>query len=155
VKTFRTGQYSAEADCSAASALDAGDADFSSGAGENLFSKSSTASDRGKCYPSNQRMVYLKSFLAGVLALVSALLLSIAGLLGWALWMSHTSSNEGSVGAVGYDISSPWVGIPRLTFTAFDFLGRHLLGVSKSEAVAEKSLTSKTGEKQHQSQIFE
>jgi uncharacterized membrane protein len=91
-------------------------------AGENLISKSSMASDRGKCYPSNQRMVYLKSFLAGILALVSALLLCIAGLIGWALWMSHTSSNEGSVGAVGYDITSPWIGIPLLTVTALIFL---------------------------------
>ena len=67
-------------------------------------------SDRGKCYPSNQRMVYLKSFIAGVLTLVSALLLCIAGLIGRALWLSHTSSNEGSVGAVGYDITSHRLG---------------------------------------------
>jgi hypothetical protein len=66
-------------------------------------------------------MVYLRSFLAGVVAVVSALLLCIAGLIGRTLWMNHTSSGEGPGGAVGYDITSPWIGIPLLTVTAMIF----------------------------------
>ena len=65
-----------------------------------MICKASMASGQGKCYPSNQRMVYRRSFLAGVVAVVSAFLLCITGLIGRALWMSHTSSNEASVGAV-------------------------------------------------------
>lgn len=67
-------------------------------------------------------MVYLKSFLAGIAAIVIALFLCVVGLIGWALWRSHASANEGSVGAVGYDISSPWIGIPLLSVIALIFL---------------------------------
>jgi hypothetical protein len=67
-------------------------------------------------------MVYLKSFLVGVVALVSVLFLGIVGFIGWGLSISHRSSNQGSVGAVSYDVSSPWIGIPLLIVTGLIFL---------------------------------
>jgi hypothetical protein len=45
---------------------------------------------------------------------IATLFLSIVASIGWALWISHTHSNEGSVGAVGYYVTSPWIGIPLL-----------------------------------------
>jgi heme/copper-type cytochrome/quinol oxidase subunit 2 len=67
-------------------------------------------------------MVYLKSFLVGVVALVSVLFLGIVGFIGWGVWISHRSSNQGSVGTVSYDVSSPWIGIPLLIVTGLIFL---------------------------------
>jgi uncharacterized membrane protein len=81
-------------------------------------------------------MVCLKSFIAGLVAVVAALFLCIVGLIGWALWMSHRYSNEGSVGAVGYDISRPWIGGPILMVAALIFFvgfGWELRRVKRSQ----------------------
>ena len=59
-------------------------------------------------------MVYLKSFLAGVVALVSVLFLGIVVFIGWGFWISHRSSNQVTDGVVAYDVSRPWIGIPLL-----------------------------------------
>ena len=67
-------------------------------------------------------MVYLKSFLVGVAALVLVLFLSIVGFIVWGLWISPRPSNQGSVGTVSYDVSSPWIGIPLLIVVALIFL---------------------------------
>lgn len=66
-------------------------------------------------------MVYLKSFLAGVAALLAVLLLTAVGFIVWGWWISHRAANEGGVGAVGYDVSSPWIGIPVLTVIGLIF----------------------------------
>ena len=67
-------------------------------------------------------MVYLKSFIAGIVAVLGVLFLCIVALIGWGVWISHRSYNEGSVGAVGYDIKSPWIGILILVVVALIFL---------------------------------
>jgi hypothetical protein len=67
-------------------------------------------------------MVYLKSFLAGVAALLAVLLLAAGGFIGWGWWrINHRSANEGGMGAVGYDVSSPWIGIPLLIVIGLTF----------------------------------
>jgi hypothetical protein len=66
-------------------------------------------------------MVYLKSFLTGVAALVAVVLLTALGFVGWGLWISQRSANDGSLPPVGYDISSPWIGIPLLIVTGLIF----------------------------------
>jgi hypothetical protein len=65
-------------------------------------------------------MVYLKSFFAGVVALVLVLILCIVGFIGWGSWISATSSNQGSLGLVSYDVSR--IGIPLLIVAALIFL---------------------------------
>ena len=62
-------------------------------------------------------MVYLKSFLVG--ALVSVLFLGIVGFITWGLWISHRSSNPGSVGTVFIHVR---IGIPLLIVTGLIFL---------------------------------
>ena len=58
-------------------------------------------------------MVYLKSFLVGVL--VSVLFLGIVGFITWGLWISHRSS----AGTVFIHVS---IGIPLLIVTGLIFL---------------------------------
>lgn len=68
-------------------------------------------------------MVYFKSFLAGMAALLAVLLLAAVGFIGrgwW--WTSHRSANGGGVGVVSYDVSSPWIGIPLLIVIGLIFL---------------------------------
>jgi hypothetical protein len=65
-------------------------------------------------------MVYLKSFLAGVVALVLVLFLCIVGFIGWGFWISHRSSNHGPGGTVSYDVSR--IGIPLLMVAGLIFL---------------------------------
>ena len=62
-------------------------------------------------------MVYLKSFLVGVL--VAVLFLGIVGFITWGLWISYRSSNQGSVGTVFIHVS---IGIPLLIATGLIFL---------------------------------
>jgi hypothetical protein len=64
-------------------------------------------------------MLYLKSFLVGVAALVSGLFLGVVGSIAWALWISPRSSTEG---VVAYDVTSPWIGIPLLIVAGLIFL---------------------------------
>jgi hypothetical protein len=64
-------------------------------------------------------MVYLKSSLVGVAALVSGLFLGVVGFIAWALWISPRSSTEG---VVAYDVTSPWIGIPLMVVAGLTFL---------------------------------
>jgi cbb3-type cytochrome oxidase subunit 3 len=67
-------------------------------------------------------MVYLKSFLAGVGALVLVLFLCIVGFIGWGFWISHRSSNQVNEGVIAYDVGRPWIGIPLLIVAGLIFL---------------------------------
>ena len=67
-------------------------------------------------------MVYLKSFLAGVVALVLVLFLCIVGFIGWVFWIRHRSSNPVTEGLVAYDVSHPWIGVPLLIVAGLTFV---------------------------------
>lgn len=64
-------------------------------------------------------MVYVKSFLAGIVALVSVLFLAIIAFIGWGLWMRNQSS---TVGPVSYDVTRSWIATPILIAAASVFL---------------------------------
>jgi len=58
-------------------------------------------------------MIYLKSIIAGVGAVVLTVLLATLGFVVWGWWwVSQRASSAAGVGAVSYDVNSPWIGIP-------------------------------------------
>lgn len=69
-----------------------------------------------------EHMIYLRSLLAGLVALVSVVLLGIIVLIGWAMWTTHWFSDHGSGETVSYDIARPWIGIPLVMVVLLSFL---------------------------------
>jgi hypothetical protein len=52
-------------------------------------------------------MVYLKSIVAGLIAVIGTLVLSVIGFIVWGLWMSQRYPNAAGASAVSYDIRAP------------------------------------------------
>jgi uncharacterized membrane protein len=57
-------------------------------------------------------MVLLKSILAGVVAVIAVVVLSAGVFIAWGWWMANGVAQVGSVGAVAYDVNTPWIMIP-------------------------------------------
>jgi hypothetical protein len=72
-------------------------------------------------------MVLLKSILAGVVAVIAVVVLSAGVFIAWGWWMANGVAQVGSVGAVAYDVNTPWIMIPRRG----GVLRRILLGIPK------------------------
>ena len=49
-------------------------------------------------------MVYLKSIVAGLIAVIGTLVLAVIGFIVWGLWMSQRYPNGAGASAVSYDI---------------------------------------------------
>jgi hypothetical protein len=53
-------------------------------------------------------MVFVKSILAGVVALAACVLVAVATFVGWGWWVIYRSSREGgAVGLLSFSINSP------------------------------------------------
>ena len=57
-------------------------------------------------------MVYLKSILAGLAAVVGVVLMGVLSLVGWAWWMTQRVAQPEGPGAVAYEVNSAWIIFP-------------------------------------------
>jgi uncharacterized membrane protein len=70
-------------------------------------------------------MVFVKSILAGVVALAACVLVAVATFAGWGWWVIYWSREGGSVGFVSFSFNSPWIALsifPILIVAAVVFL---------------------------------
>jgi len=66
-------------------------------------------------------MIYLKSVLAGVAAVIAALVLTAAAFAAWGWWTVHRAAQEAGAGVGAVEVNTPWIVIPAPILVAVAF----------------------------------
>lgn len=64
-------------------------------------------------------MVFLKSILAGLVAVLAVVLLTVVGFAAWDWWVAHRleQAQDGGIGA--YVVNTPWIPVPIIAAVVF------------------------------------
>jgi uncharacterized membrane protein len=64
-------------------------------------------------------MVFLKSILAGLVAVLAVVLLTVVGFAAWGWWVAHSLEQAQGGGIGAYVVNTPWIPVPIIAAVVF------------------------------------